>query len=124
MPRDIDHLRVVFPFGDPPFRGSALSTGYRAPSPRRPRWRSGKYDVLANGALYREFIMVSTKTSDPFVDDFYLGLPSKTFLALFDGFEEITESDLPKVINTLHIADASTDEFKSRFHFADRRHHF
>ena len=80
--------------------------------------------MLANGALYREFIMVSTKTSDPFVDDFNLGLPSKTFLALFDGFEEITESDLPKVINTLHIADASTDEFKSRFHFADRRHHF
>jgi hypothetical protein len=76
--------------------------------------------LMANAALHREFIMVSTKTSKPLVDDFFLGVPNKTFLALFDGFEEIEESDLPKRIDTLHIADATTDQFKSRFHFADR----
>src|SRR6266702_2220432 len=30
--------------------------------------------LIANGAQYREFIMVSTKTDDPFVDDFYIGV--------------------------------------------------
>lgn len=35
--------------------------------------------LMANAALYREFIMVSTKTSKPSVDDFYLGVPNKTF---------------------------------------------
>ena len=74
--------------------------------------------LLANGTLYREFIMVSTKTDNPFVDDFYIGVPNDVFLALFDGFERIGEADLPKVIDTLHIADASTDQFKSRFRFA------
>jgi hypothetical protein len=43
------------------------------------------------------------------------------FLAVFDGFERIGESDLPKVIDTLHIADASTEQFKSRFTFAHHR---
>jgi hypothetical protein len=76
--------------------------------------------LMANGALYREFIMVSTKTDDPFVDDFYIGVPDDRFLAPFDGFEPINDSELPKVIDTLHIADASTEEFKSRFTFRHR----
>jgi hypothetical protein len=77
--------------------------------------------LIANGALYREFIMVSTKTDKPLTDDFYIGVPNKSFLAAFDGFEEISESELPKLIDTLHIADASTDNFKSLFQFNPER---
>ncbi len=73
--------------------------------------------LMANPRLYRQFIMVSTEADDhgPGVDDFYLGAPNETFLALFDGFERITEGDLPRVIDTLHIADATSPEFRSRF---------
>jgi hypothetical protein len=38
-------------------------------------------------------------------------------LADFDGFDLVQESALPKVIDTLHIADPTTDEFKRRFEF-------
>lgn len=36
-------------------------------------------------------------------------LPPLQDLAVFDGFERIGEGDLPKVIDTLHIADASSN---------------
>lgn len=52
--------------------------------------------LLANGALYREFIMVSTKTDKPLVADFYVGVPNEMFLAMFEGLERIEEGDLPK----------------------------
>ena len=42
-------------------------------------------------------------------------------MAAFNGFEEVSEAQLPKVIDTLHIADATTDGFKSRFTFKERR---
>ena len=41
-------------------------------------------------------------------------------MSAFDGFEHVGESDLPKIIDTLHIADATTDEFTSRFRFRQR----
>lgn len=34
--------------------------------------------LLSNGALYREFIMVSTKTDRPLTADFYLGVSRGT----------------------------------------------
>jgi hypothetical protein len=76
--------------------------------------------LMANPTLYRQFIMVSTKTDDPGVDDYYVGVPAQAFLAAFDGFEIVGEDQLPNEIDTLHIADATTDEFKSRFRFRDR----
>lgn len=65
--------------------------------------------------------MASTKNDNPFVDDFYIGLPNEAFFVLFDGFERIGETNLPKVIDTLDIADARTEQFKSRFRFARSR---
>jgi hypothetical protein len=47
------------------------------------------------------------------------GVPHKAFMAAFDGFEQVERSDLPKIIDSLHIADATTDEFKSRFRFRE-----
>ena len=63
---------------------------------------------------YREFMLVSVKVKG-LVEDFYLGLPDKSYLPLFDGFEAVDESSVPKVVDTLHIAD--NNEFKRRFTF-------
>jgi hypothetical protein len=73
--------------------------------------------LMANPKFYRQFIMVSTKTDEPGVNDMWIGVPDPSFLAEFDGFEGVTESELPKEIDTLLIADATTDQFKTRFRF-------
>ncbi len=73
--------------------------------------------LMANAALYRQFFMVSTKTDDAGVSDYYVGAPNESFLIDFDGFERVTENDLPKEIDVFHIGDATTDEFKKRFRF-------
>ncbi|SED39631.1 hypothetical protein SAMN05444161_3116 [Rhizobiales bacterium GAS191] len=71
--------------------------------------------LLADPRAYRQFIMVSTKTDDPGVSDYWIGVPDRTFLTGFDGFEIVGEGDLPKEIDALHIGDATTDVFNSRF---------
>jgi hypothetical protein len=76
--------------------------------------------MMANATLYREFIMVSTKTSEPLFSDYLVGVPSKLFLALFDGSNTVEDVELPEQIDVLHFADTTTDEFKSRFQSADR----
>jgi len=76
---------------------------------------------MANPTLYREFIMVSTKSEGAANSMYYVGLPNEKFMAAFDGFERVEETELPKIIDTLRIADATTDEFKSRFEFKHRR---
>jgi hypothetical protein len=75
--------------------------------------------VMANPSLYRQFIMVSIDVADekPGVGEYYVGVPSEAFLVDFDGFERVVESDLPKVIDALHIADATTADFRIRFRF-------
>jgi hypothetical protein len=60
-------------------------------------------------------MMVSTNTDDPGVSDFYVGVPNGAFMAVFDGFERVEESQVPKVIDTLHIGDAN--EIERRFQF-------
>ena len=40
-------------------------------------------------------------------------------MAQFDGFERVFEAGLPKTIDTLHIADATTEEFTRRFKFRE-----
>jgi hypothetical protein len=71
---------------------------------------------MANAALYREFMMVSVETSRFGTGDYYVGVPDKALLALFDGFDIVPEAELPKQITTLHVADVA--EFESRFKFA------
>jgi hypothetical protein len=74
--------------------------------------------LLANPTSYKQFIMVSTRTSKAGVSDYYIGVPHEAFLRAFEGFEITPEADLPKEIDVLHIADATTDEFMSRFTMA------
>ena len=74
--------------------------------------------LTASGPLYAEFIMVSTATNDPGVSTYYIGVPNEGFAMPFHGFERVPESALPKVIDALHIADATKEPFRSRFKFA------
>jgi hypothetical protein len=72
--------------------------------------------MLANSARHAEFIMVSCSAEDhPGMGDYYVGVPTQDLLAGFDGFEPVAERDLPKEIDTLLIADATKEPFKSRF---------
>jgi hypothetical protein len=68
--------------------------------------------LLANGPLYREFLMVSVKAKAA-TDDIYIGVPSESFLQGFDGFEHVDETAVPKVVDTLLIGDQNV--FRGRF---------
>jgi hypothetical protein len=50
--------------------------------------------MLENPSLHSQFIMVSTVTDVPNVFNYYVGVPSQTFFADFDGFIIVDESDL------------------------------
>jgi hypothetical protein len=76
--------------------------------------------LLANAARHAEFIFVSVKTNKPLVDDYYVGLPEKTFLPLFDGFETVSEDALPKIIDTCLVSGDQDAPPFSRFTFRHR----
>jgi hypothetical protein len=59
--------------------------------------------VGANPTLHREFIMASVEISKN-EQDFYIGVPNKTFLALFDGFDPVDQSDVPGTFDSLYYA--------------------
>ena len=40
---------------------------------------------------------------------------TRTLMGGFDGFENVAESDVPKVVDTLHLGDRN--KFNSRFQF-------
>lgn len=76
--------------------------------------------LMANPTLYQEFIMVSVKTEDkPGESGYYVGVPHKALLAGFDGFTPVEESELPKEIDTVLIADQTKEPFRSRFRFKE-----
>jgi arylsulfatase A-like enzyme len=58
--------------------------------------------------------------ANPELSNYYVGVPDQSFLAEFDGFDIVPESQLPNEIDTVLLADATTDEFKSRFRFRKR----
>jgi hypothetical protein len=74
--------------------------------------------MKANASHYREYMMVSVKTPKFGTDDYFVGVPDKALLSLFEGFDPVEEAELPKVIDTLHVADVNA--FNSRFKFAHR----
>lgn len=53
------------------------------------------------------------------MSEYYVGVPNKVLFAVFDGFEEVSEGELPKEIDTLLLAAAGETEFTSRFKFKD-----
>jgi hypothetical protein len=69
--------------------------------------------MMADLDHYNQFIMVSRHVS-PSLSEYYVGVPSETCLAKFDGFERVAEGDVPTVIDHVHIAAANC-ECSNRF---------
>jgi hypothetical protein len=76
--------------------------------------------MMPNAARYQEFIMVSVDTDNVGVSTYYIGVPEKAYLSAFDGFEVVAEEQLPKQVDTVLIADGTSDEFTSRFQSRSR----
>ncbi len=70
--------------------------------------------IMKNPTQYREFMMFSIEQKVG-LSDVYVGVPIKEYMALFDGFEPVSEDALPKVVDTLLVADANA--FAERFEF-------
>jgi hypothetical protein len=70
--------------------------------------------LMSNATQYREFMMFSIEQKVG-LSDVYVGVPAQAFLAVFDGFEPVAEQDLPKMVDSLLVADANA--FKERFEF-------
>jgi len=60
--------------------------------------------LMANATRYREFMMFMMEVRAGLAD-VYVGVPTKELLAVFDGFEPV--ADVPKVIDTLLVADVN-----------------
>jgi hypothetical protein len=76
--------------------------------------------LMANPMQYQEFLMVSVDAGAPGESDYYIGLPNKTLLAAFDGFQEVTEAQLPKEIDSFLLGDQTKEPFTSRFKLKDK----
>jgi hypothetical protein len=61
---------------------------------------------MANASRYREFIMFAIKEKAGF-QNIYVGVPTKELMVVFDGFEPESEAGLPKVVDTLLLADVN-----------------
>jgi hypothetical protein len=61
-----------------------------------------------------ELMMVSSPTASFGIDDVYVAVPDKAFLHLFDGFEVVSENQLPAEAIPLYV-DHSTGEYEKRF---------
>jgi hypothetical protein len=53
--------------------------------------------------------------------DVYISVPSRELLARFDGFEAVSETELPKEIDFIHVAEHTSGQFEKRFTLRDRR---
>jgi hypothetical protein len=70
--------------------------------------------LMKNPTRYREFMMFSVEQS-PGVGDIYVGVPANEFIVLFDGFEPVKEAALPRIVDSLLVADKNA--FAERFEF-------
>lgn len=70
--------------------------------------------IMQNPTRYREFMMFSIEKKAGLAD-IYVGVPTKEFMALFDRFEPVSEDAVPKVVDSLLVADANA--FAERFEF-------
>jgi hypothetical protein len=70
---------------------------------------------MMNPSRYSEFLMVSKNTGEPGVRDYYLGVPATELLRVLDGWQEISDTELPKDVDTILLADTTKEPFISRF---------
>ena len=67
-----------------------------------------------NATRYREFMMFAIEEQVG-LQNIYIGVPTNELLAVFDGFEPVSEAALPRVVDTLLLADFNA--FGERFEF-------
>jgi hypothetical protein len=77
--------------------------------------------LMANPTQYQNFLMFSVQAGGPAKSDYYIGVPNKTFLSLFNGFQEVSEDEVPKEIDTFLVGDQTKEPFTSRFTFKHNR---
>jgi phage terminase large subunit len=59
--------------------------------------------MLADASRADQYMMVSTEDDAADVDEYYISVPNEVLLRLFDGFERVPESALPKEIDMIHL---------------------
>src|SRR6516162_2239936 len=75
-------------------------------------------DGKSGSIIYQEFMMVAVKRwHGGKEDEYYIGVPDKRFFVWFDGFTPVAESELPKEIDVVLLADQTKKTFASRFRF-------
>jgi len=67
--------------------------------------------LMADATRAGQYAMVSTE--EAIGEYYYVGVPDEGLMRLFDGFERVPESELPKEIDVLHVdAGAVARQFK------------
>jgi hypothetical protein len=61
---------------------------------------------LANATRHREFMMFAIEEKVG-LQDIYVGVPTRGLMAVFDGFEPVSEAALPRVVTSLLLADVN-----------------
>jgi hypothetical protein len=66
-------------------------------------------------APQQRFYMLGVSPPDRTKSDYYVGLPSPAYLAIFDGFEVVSEAEVPHQIDCVLVGDIIADVFQGRF---------
>jgi len=66
---------------------------------------------------YSEFLMFWMETGKSGIRDYFIGVPTIQLLPVFDGFDTVAESELPKEIDGFLLGDQTKEPFRSRFTF-------
>ncbi len=74
---------------------------------------------LKDATRFRDYLMFSVDTEKSGEAEIYISLPDTVMLALFDGFEAVPETDLPKDVDGLLLGDVTA--FDARFKFKHNR---
>jgi hypothetical protein len=59
--------------------------------------------MLADAHRANQYMMVSTEDDLGGMAEYYIGVPDEALMRFFDGFERVSESELPKEIDVLHL---------------------
>jgi hypothetical protein len=73
--------------------------------------------LYSNPGRYQEFMMVTTKTEDPASRMYFVGVPPEVPTGAFEGFEYVSDEELPKEIDSVIVAAVESEEFTSRFRY-------
>lgn len=59
--------------------------------------------MLADASRAAQYMMVSTEDEESGAEEYYISVPDEALMRLFDGFQRVPDSALPKEINVIHL---------------------